>query len=553
MKIKRLKLKENLRVASLVALLGLASCIENDIPYPLVEGTISEIVTEGLRASEDGTVASGVDIDRTARTVTLYVNDSVDVSRLKLTRLILDPRDATIELDSARCDDKAKFPFHDFASLDSLALSANTRLDFSTPLAMNVRTYQDHPWTLTVHQIVDRTVDVDGMVDHLVDPVSRVVMIYVSADQDLSNIKIHTLNLGGAYGRVTPDPTTVRDFTYPQTFYAARAGDETWQEWKVVVEPTEDSPSTASNVFPMATKATLTGSVQSGKTPVVEYKEQTASAWSATADVKTSGTFFTATIGGLRGGTAYDYRVSVDNAQASSGSFTTAGEVALTNGSFEDWSQDGKQWNPWPSGGTSFWGTGNPGAAAFIGNLTTPTTESVSGKAALLESKDAVIKLGAGNIFTGDFALDGTNGVLQFGRPFASFPTSLKFQYKYTSTTINRIGQEVGSLESLRGRPDSCQIYIALSDKSEPYEIRTKPSVRQVFDKNDKNIIAYGEYTSGQSTTSYRQIEIPLEYRATNRTPKYIIIVAAASKYGDYFIGGEGSTLWIDEMKLVYE
>lgn len=314
MKIQRLMLKENLRIASLVALLGLASCIENDIPYPLVEGTIGEIVVEGLRASEDGTVASGVDIDRTARTVTLYVNDSVDVSRLKLTRLILDPRDATIELDSARCDDKEKFPFHDFASLDSLSLSANTRLDLSTSLELNVRTYQDNPWTLTVRQIVDRTVDVDGMVDHLVDPVSRVAMIYVSADQDLSNIKIRTLNLGGAYGRVTPDPTTVRDFTYPQTFYAARAGEEVWQEWKVVIEQSEGGASTSSSVFPMVTKATLTGSVQSGKTPVVEYKEQTASAWSTTADVKTSGTSFTATIGGLRGGTAYDYRISVDNA-----------------------------------------------------------------------------------------------------------------------------------------------------------------------------------------------------------------------------------------------
>lgn len=147
MKIQRLMFKENLRAAGLVTLLGLASCaIDNDIPYPLVEGTISEIVTEGLRASEDGTVASGVDIDRSARTVTLYVNDSVDVSRLRLTRLILDPRDATIELDSARCDDKEKFPFHDFASLDSLSLSANTRLDLSTPLELNVRTYQDNPW-----------------------------------------------------------------------------------------------------------------------------------------------------------------------------------------------------------------------------------------------------------------------------------------------------------------------------------------------------------------------------------------------------------------------
>ena len=88
--------------------------------------------------------------------------------------------------------------------------------------------------------------------------------------------------------------------------------------------------------------------------------------------------------------------------------------------------------------------------------------------------------------------------------------------------------------------------------QSEPYEIRTRPSVRKVFDKNDANIIAYGEFISGSSTSSYQQITIPLEYRA-NRTPRYIVIVCSASKYGDYFIGGEGSTLWLDEMELVYE
>ena len=70
---------------------------------------------------------------------------------------------------------------------------------------------------------------------------------------------------------------------------------------------------------------------------------------------------------------------------------------------------------------------------------------------------------------------------------------------------------------------------------------------------NVRNFIDFGEFICGQSNTSYKQVEIPLEYRATNRTPKYIVIVAAASKYGDYFIGGEGSTLWIDEMELVYE
>ena len=74
-----------------------------------------------------------------------------------------------------------------------------------------------------------------------------------------------------------------------------------------------------------------------------------------------------------------------------------------------------------------------------------------------------------------------------------------------------------------------------------------------MFNKNDANIIAYGEFISGQSTSAYQQITIPLEYRALNRTPRYLVIVCAASKYGDYFIGGVGSTLWLDEMELVYE
>ena len=105
-------------------------------------------------------------------------------------------------------------------------------------------------------------------------------------------------------------------------------------------------------------------------------------------------------------------------------------------------------------------------------------------------------------------------------------------------------------MADLKGRPDSCQVYIALSDK--PYELKTKPKERKLFDPNDEGVIAYGQFTSGQSTTSYQQLTIPLEYRAVDRAPKYIIVVASASKYGDYFIGGVGSTLWLDEMELIY-
>lgn len=548
---RKLKYRIGMMALALALLTGCA--IENDIPYPTVEAAITAIAVEGQRAAEGETNAAAT-IDNTAHTVTLYVNDSVDVSRLRITQLALNPTDVELTLDSALCDDAERFPFGHFASLDSVPASANTRVDFSSPVTFTLRKYADYPWKVTVNQIIQRDIEADGITRHVLDADSRTVIIYMEEGADLSDVRITKLNLGGEYGEVSPDPTTVHDFTTSQTFLARLNWEPEGQfrEWHVFVYPDPESGNEATgDVFAMVSRAIINGSVTSGKTPVVEYKEQSASSWQTASDVTVSGTKFTATLTGLSGSTTYNYRVTVDGVAGSEQSFTTAGEVALENGGFESWYQEGDIYVP-NALGSSFWGTGNPGAASFIGNLTTPTSDAVSGQAAKLESKNALIKLGAGNIFTGDFSLDGTNGILHFGQPFTTFPTALRLYYKYTSTTINRIGDEVGSLENLRGRPDSCHIYVALSDKSEPYEIRTRPSVRKVFDKNDANIIAYGEFISGNSTSSYQQITIPLEYRA-NRTPRYIVIVCSASKYGDYFIGGEGSTLWLDEMELVYE
>lgn len=534
--------------------LFIASCaIENDIPYPIIESSIESMVVEGQRGAESTDFADAV-IDKKARTVMLYVNDSVDISNLKITRLKV-TADAELLPDSAACKDYDKFPRTGFASLDSIPLSSNTRMNFSKPVNFILRTYQDYVWKVTVNQIVQRDIEVDGLVKSVVDESSRSVILYVGEDQDLTNLNVSKMNLGGEFGKVSPDPTQIKDYSSPIKFNVQRSWEDYSYTWTVYVYHDDNGESGSADVFPMTTKAILKGSIQSGKTPEIEYAKQSESSWNSvpSSDISVSGTSFTATLSGLSASTTYKYRVSVEGTAGSEQTFTTVAAVALENGSLENWSQDGKVWYPNASDADPFWGTGNPGAANFIGNLTEPTDESISGKAALLETKNAIIKLGAGNLFTGDFQLDGLNGLLHFGRPFSSFPTALRLYYKYTSTTINMIGDNVGDLASMKGEPDICHIYIALSDKSEPYEIRNNPDKRQLFDKDDANIIAYGEFSSNQSTSSYKQIEIPLEYRYTNRTPKYIIIVASSSKYGDYYIGGVGSKLWLDEMELVYE
>ena len=119
----------------------------------------------------------------------------------------------------------------------------------------------------------------------------------------------------------------------------------------------------------------------------------------------------------------------------------------------------------------------------------------------------------------------------------------------------SRAYREVPNPEkAARKETDRLKAALNLTDKQ--YTIKNwsgnNGNYRQLFDKDDSGIIAYGEFISDESTSSYQRIEIPIEYRA-NRTPKYIIIVASSSRYGDYYIGGVGSKLWIDEMELVYE
>ena len=46
---------------------------------------------------------------------------------------------------------------------------------------------------------------------------------------------------------------------------------------------------------------------------------------------------------------------------------------------------------------------------------------------------------------------------------------------------------------------------------------------------------------------------IDIDYRTTSVVPTHILVVAAASKWGDYFVGGSGSVMFIDDFKLEYD
>lgn len=84
-------------------------------------------------------------------------------------------------------------------------------------------------------------------------------------------------------------------------------------------------------------------------------------------------------------------------------------------------------------------------------------------------------------------------------------------------------------------------------------QIRTNPKNRQLFDPDGNYVVAYGKVQFGETIPDYIPFEFKLDYKATDRVPKYILITASASKYGDYFTGGAGAVLYLDNLELVYD
>ena len=166
-------------------------------------------------------------------------------------------------------------------------------------MKFTLQTYQDYQWTVNVTQIIERNIDVTGQISSVIDTENRIAIIYVSTDTDLSNIQVNTMNLGGASGTVTPDPTTVHDFSSAQQFLVSQGWEDTAKEWTVYVYHSEGSTSTAS-IFPRTTSATISGNIQSGQTPVISYKETSASNWTelSSSAVTVSGTSYSADITG---------------------------------------------------------------------------------------------------------------------------------------------------------------------------------------------------------------------------------------------------------------
>lgn len=565
-----------------VSLWFVACDIKEDFPDPVVLGQITDFQVEG-QCSADGKSGYVATIDKEARMVTLFVNDTVDLTCLRIIKVAVSgaiPSSGAnaselpmIMPDEATCGACPDFPLYGF--VDSIG-ELDIRMDFTQPIKFVLRTYQDYHWTVAVQRVVKREIEVENQVgEAIIDPHLCNAVVYVASGQSLKKLKVHKFQLGGEHGTVTPDPTLeeTADF-YNVRQFEVTTGWGITETWTVVVCSTDKEVELESSLMVSAWSnfAVVDASIPVEKdnfrmsslrvewkpidgawdteTHAVEYYELDAENLDSVR----------ATLKGLTPNTAYECRLCYEEDGkeiiGESITFTTEEQLALYNGGFENWWVDGKIDYP-NEQGASFWDTSNPGGASFGGSNTTATNSVVhsGSKAAKLESKYIVIKFAAASMYSGTFGnLVGTSGAkLNWGVPFAARPIALKGYMQYAPKAINRVGSNLPDGAPAAGEMDQCTMFCALL--SEPLVVDNTNMSTFPDWENDERVIAYGSLPAEQNVDSkgqWKRVSIPLVYSELNKQPTHLLVVFSASKYGDYFHGGEGSTLYLDDFTLEY-
>lgn len=527
-----------------------SSCIKNDMSYPIIEAYVDEFEVEGQKS---------VTIDRASRMVSVVLEETADMSSLKVVKFSVKPD----EYYHRKIRSTAEFAVDD-------------NIDLTSDITFQLKSFQEYDWKITASQPIDRYVNVENAVEVEFYVKEHKVLVSVSPTQPLSEITIEDMKLGPEGSTVTKtvgtengEPVT-RDCIFPMTldcilersFYVLYNGEQ--ERWTVsFVNKGIDLAVTYVNAW--ALDATVEGEFDGEGTPYVEYRKASESKWKK-ASATTSKSSITAEIKGLSHKTAYVARFVNGEEVSEEYSFTTEEAAQLPNMSYDDWytGDPNSTWFPGPSG-KKIWDTANKGTNMFSSQNPSRPEEgfiAVKGqgkKAARLETISFLSKLAAGNVITGEFlkasVSGGVGAELTWGTPFTSRPKALKGYYAYDPKVIDTYAE--GIYADKKGTMDKLQILVMLTDWDEPFLVKTA-SKQFVDQENDTHIIAHGTIESDVKTVDengnlkYVEFECPLNYRDTRRKPKYVVVISCSSLYGDYFTGGEHSVLYVDEYSFVY-
>lgn len=276
----------------------------------------------------------------------------------------------------------------------------------------------------------------------------------------------------------------------------------------------------------------------------------------------------------------YEYQLTVDGTIIKSGEFTPDNNTGDTieNGDMEGWGTKAAPDNasktiPYPNAsGKTFWASGNNTYMAALTSgkaaklcLQNKTKAGRGGNScAEMSAQNVFSVFAAGNLFTGDFTMNGSVGYAQFGQKYiySARPVALKLKY---AATINPIDKVANSAPASKGDIDKARIFVCIIDWNVRHSVQSGTTINvdtfwdpaTAYSQPEGDIIGYGSYFVTASTgDEMQELTIPINYyKKTDVAPtgNYTMIISCATSYlGDYLTGSYTNQLWVDDFEWVY-
>lgn len=520
----------------------IVSCIHNDLPYPVIEASITSLEVDG---------ASAVEINSLKRVVNITLEETTDIRNVSIKNISFN-------------DPKVK-PSWNVCGFR----------DLSSPIKLTLTTFADYDWRIEATQPIERWFSMPMQVgESAVDAENKRVMVRVASAADLKNIQITSCKLGPKdISTYTPDPSTITDFTDERTIRVAYHNVK--ENWTIYVERSTTTVKFL-KLDPWTRIAWLTAEGIAGNDNGFRLREAGTEEWQTISPSSQNGGKFEVGVDGLKPETTYECKAYSGSEETDVQTFTTEDERQLPNAGFETWSkaESDKYYSffdpssPEEELQAKWWGSGNKGSTTVGSSytITMPCTDDyVEGKSSLLmASAYVVIKFAAGNIFSGEYykTIGTSGGVIRMGRPFTNRPQKLTAWIKYRAgfITDKTFGEKPDNDPVKVGDRDRGSIWVALGDwdyhkyggsEESPVELNTNDK-STFFDPKGENVIAYGTFVADRDYDQWTKVEVPLEYVTTSKKPTHIIVSCASSMLGDYFTGSADSKMWIDDIRLEY-
>lgn len=502
---------KTVKLLSILTLISILGCVENDIPYPVIKGSITSFEIQGEISSE---------INEVKREIIVTLEDTVNIKKAKVT----------------------KFSVSEKIQVINPIIAVGDYLDLRNTINISLFTYQDYIWKIIPKQDIKREFMFEGQVGvPTFNMEDKVAIGYISSESDITKVKVSSLKLGASNAITTPNPELITDFSMPQTFMVTNHGET--EIWTVSILPTETTVETYVPSEIWARRVGLYGSAKiiDGVERGFEWKKSSDQTWTKVnqSDIKFMGSEMNAYLD-FEPSTSYVYRSYLGTEYGEEKAFNTPSAPTIPNLTMDAWSANGKIALPYGEGETPFWITGNAGVTMFNDSNSQPTTDAVAGKAAKLQTVTVpVVGLAAGNLFTGDFITDMGNPLnsTKWGRPFIGRPRKLAGMFKYTQKTID----VAKNRPDAKGTPDKGTAWIKLEDWKGAVGLRPA----------DAEELAYSILYFDKNVAEYTRFEFDVKY-SSSKQPTHITICFSSSYLGDFYTGGVGSTLYIDNIELIY-